>query len=234
VNNISVDDAIHCLVVGNDAKVTGLIVTALTASDYEIDVCPGAAELVASLTQSAPDILVVDDKLLKNTPISLSDVIDITTNTPVLVITPSDNGVSRISALESGADDTVDHDVSQRELRLRVDSLMRRQPAERRSRAMFLEGMELDKRQRTLAVDGQQVELTPIEFSLLQLFLRHRGSILSRSVIASVLWGSADPTYHHNLDVHVSNLRRKLRSLPEGGRLHISGVRGVGFKVEAG
>jgi DNA-binding response OmpR family regulator len=107
----------------------------------------------------------------------------------------------------------------------RIHALLRRP---RITQQALAAGLDVDTARRRVAVDGQQIELTPIEFRLLAALARKPGVVAARAELMDEVWG---PGYdEHLLDVHVGKLRRKLRDDPAQPRF-IETVRGVGFRL---
>jgi DNA-binding response OmpR family regulator len=149
-------------------------------------------------------------------------------NVPVLILTARGADVDRIVGLELGADDYLPKPFNSRELMARVRAILRRtRPS---SGALHLEvgDVIVDPSARQAWRDGQSLDLTMAEFVLLEAFLRHAGQVLSRQRLAEQVLGRRLASFDRSIDVHVSNLRRKLGDAV-GAREHIRAVRGEGY-----
>jgi len=151
----------------------------------------------------------------------------------VLVVTRRDGEQSKVDALRAGADGYLTRPVSARELAARVDALMRR-PRSGRPLGGTLEfgdlGVMVGARRVTLR--GDDVELTRIEFEVLRRVALAGGDAVTRRALFADVWGPDVDHDDHLLDVHVSNLRRKIESDPRRpSRLRT--IRGVGFRLDA-
>jgi two-component system response regulator MprA len=149
--------------------------------------------------------------------------------TPILVLTARDGIDDRVTGLEMGADDYLVKPFALRELLARIRALLRRsQP----SRDMLgYADLTLDVSARRVTRDGQPIELTRIEFALLELLLRNAEQVLSYDVIRERVWGYGEAPASNALQVFVGLLRRKLEE--GGGRRLVHNIRGVGYVVRA-
>jgi DNA-binding response OmpR family regulator len=144
---------------------------------------------------------------------------------PVLVLTAHDEVVDTVTGLDSGADDYVTKPFVFEELLARVRARLR--APESGDSALELEagGVRLDVRTRRAEVNGDDVELTAKEFTLLETFLRHPGQVLSREQLLSHVWGYDFDPGSNVVDVYVGYLRRKL------GAERFETVRGMGYRL---
>jgi DNA-binding response OmpR family regulator len=145
---------------------------------------------------------------------------------PIVMLTARDEEPDRVAGFELGADDYVPKPFSPRELAARIKAILRR--AEQRSQEEVLSAGEIVLRRASheVTVAGEGVELTSKEFDLLACFLEHRGIVLSRERLLDLVWGVSYPGGTRTVDMHVAQLRRKLRA-PEA----IHTVRGAGYKL---
>ena len=151
---------------------------------------------------------------------------------PVLMLTARGDDVDRIVGLEIGADDYLPKPFNPRELVARIHAILRRS----RSRAgaappterIAVGDVELDTGSRTVTRDGNEVRLTAMEFDVLEVLLRNAGRVVARENLVEQVLGREYSPYDRSIDVHVSNLRKKL-----GHKIHgmerIKAVRQVGY-----
>ena len=146
--------------------------------------------------------------------------------TPVLFLSAKDNTEDRVRGLELGADDYIVKPFAFSELLARVRSVLRRGPG-RQPEVLRVADLEVDLARRRAVRNGQRLELSPKEFSLLALFVRRVGEVLSRTVIAEQIWDMNFDSDTNVVDVHVRRLRAKLG--PEFDQ-QIGTVRNVGYR----
>jgi two-component system OmpR family response regulator len=150
---------------------------------------------------------------------------------PILMLTARDGVQDRVAGLDAGADDYLTKPFSFDELLARMRALVRRGPHERPTR-LAAGDLSLDPATRRVARGDAVVELTPKEFALLELFLRHPGEALSRTRILEHVWDFAYEGDSNVVDVYVRYLREKVDR--PFGRRSIETVRGVGYRLREG
>ena len=149
--------------------------------------------------------------------------------TPLMLLTARDQEVEKVLGLELGADDYVTKPFSPLELRARVKALLRRAGEPR----IFRFGdVEVDLERFDVLRAGKALSLTPLEFKLLTVFIRHRGKVLNRERILDLAWGPDTFITDRVVDTHITNLRKKIEPDPATPR-YLIGVRGVGYRFEA-
>ncbi|MDQ1728682.1 MAG: two-component system, OmpR family, response regulator CpxR [Pyrinomonadaceae bacterium] len=152
---------------------------------------------------------------------------------PVLMLTARGDDVDRIVGLEIGADDYLPKPFNPRELVARIRAILRRttlvEPAGVSAQKQIRVGdVELDGGTRAVQRAGEPVELTAVEFDLLEKLLRAAGQIVTREDLSQEVLGRRASPFDRSIDMHISNLRRKLGH-QSGGTERIKTVRGVGY-----
>ena len=150
---------------------------------------------------------------------------------PIIILTAKAEEVDRVIGLEIGADDYMTKPFSMRELVARVKATLRR-PRENASIETVLtcRGIEMDLERHDVVIDGKVVELSPKEFVLLAILLRHHGKAFTREEILAQVWGDDGPFRDpHTVDVHVRWLREKVEIDPARPERLLT-VRGIGSK----
>jgi two-component system OmpR family response regulator len=161
---------------------------------------------------------------------------------PILILTARTEETDRVVGLEVGADDYVTKPFSMRELMARIRAMLRRTEMMKReavsasgtSSSCFKIGdFEIDTARNKVSRGGVAVELSRMEFALLDFLARNEGQVFSRDHLLEKVWGYDFSGDTRTVDVHVSWLRRKIEADPAHPR-HLLTVRGVGYKFEAG
>jgi DNA-binding response OmpR family regulator len=145
---------------------------------------------------------------------------------PIIMLTARDEEADRVAGLEVGADDYVPKPFSPRELMARVKAVLRRTEAASVEDVLRQDDVVLWRRAREVEVSGDRVDLTGKEFDLLAYFMENPGNVLSRELLLDRVWGMEYPGETRTVDVHVGQIRKKLR---RPGLIET--VRGAGYKV---
>src|SRR5580765_3123986 len=155
-----------------------------------------------------------------------------TSRLPVLLLTARGEDVDRIVGLEIGADDYLPKPFNPRELVARIRAILRRskpgKAAEAAPEILSVGDVELDPATRNVYRAGQPVELTSVEFNLLEVLLREAGRVVTRERLVNAVLSRKFMPFDRSIDMHVSKVRRKLGDSEESGD-HIKTIRGVGY-----
>ena len=151
--------------------------------------------------------------------------------TPILMLTAKTQEAEKVMGLELGADDYVTKPFGTRELRARIRALLRRAAGEREDGPFCFGEVEVDFERGELRRQGRPVELTPLEFKLLGLFIRSRGRVLSRERLLAGAWGPDTFASERIVDNHIASLRRKIEPDPANPR-YLRNLRGLGYRFD--
>jgi two-component system response regulator CpxR len=143
------------------------------------------------------------------------------------MLTAKGDEAGRITGLELGADDYVPKPFNPRELAARIRAVLRRVEPRPQSGRVEVNGVLLDPGSREVFCDGRRVELTTIEFDILEQLMRAAGRVLSRDQLTETLYNRKSTPFDRAMDMHISHLRKKLEC---GDKLLIKTVRGVGYQ----
>ena len=150
--------------------------------------------------------------------------------TPIIMLTAKTHEAEKIFGLELGADDYVTKPFSPRELRARINAVLRRTQEESLGKYQFGD-CEVDFDRSEVRCKSKPVNLTALEFRLLGAFIQRRGRVLSRDQLIDAAWGPSTIVTERVVDTHILNLRKKIEPTPEKPR-HICSVRGIGYRFE--
>jgi DNA-binding response OmpR family regulator len=151
--------------------------------------------------------------------------------TPILMLTAKSQEAEKVLGLELGADDYVTKPFGILELRARIKALLRRAAVEPAAECFRFGDVEVDFPRGELRRGGKSIELTPIEYKLLGLFIRARGRILTRDQLLDGAWGSGTFASDRIVDNHIANLRKKIEPDPAEPR-YLVNVRGMGYRFD--
>lgn len=154
--------------------------------------------------------------------------------TPALFLTAHDALSDKVAGFEAGADDYLAKPFSPRELEYRVEALLRRggavAPEETDEERIEVGDLVIDKRRHEVLRENQRIDLTPLEFQILELLASEPGRAWSRNALLDRVWSTDYEGYQRNIDPHINRLRKKLETDPKNPR-YVLTVRGVGYKL---
>jgi two-component system response regulator MprA len=216
------------LVTDDDAELRRSLERVLRLADYEVVTADGGREALEALAKKQFALIVLD--LAMPPPDGLEVCRRLRADgdaTPVLMLTALSEVADRVEGLEAGADDYLGKPFAVEELLARVRALLRRAGPEEQRPVLRYADIVLDPTTRDVHRGDHALELSPTEFTLLELFLRHPRQVLQRGTIYEDVWGYDFAGSSKSLEVYIGYLRRKLE---EGGAARIlHTVRGVGY-----
>ncbi|MBI3744932.1 MAG: response regulator transcription factor [Chloroflexi bacterium] len=218
------------LVVDDAPNIVELLRLYLDGAGYATLVATDGPSAVEAHRKLRPDLVILDLMLPGMDGFEVCRAIRREADTPVIMLTARTDDVDAIVGLELGADDYVTKPFNPRALVARVKAILRRTDGTvRLGRPIEVGSLRIDPRRREVAVGSQVVELRAREFDLLAALARDPGVVLSREALLEDVWGTDFPGETRTVDVHVSELRRKLG--PDGPS--IESVRGIGYRLIA-
>ncbi len=226
--------AVRVLLIDDDTELCGLLDRFLRREGFEVTAAHDGLSGLEAARAGAADIVVLDIGLPKLDGFGVLRKLRETSRIPVLMLTARGEDIDRIVGLELGADDYLPKPFNPRELSARLRAILRRmEPREEaRSERLEVNGVRLDPSSREVTLDGQKVELTTVEFDVLQTMMQAAGRVLSRDAIMEALYQRKASPFDRAIDVHISHLRKKLETSRASapGRTLIRTVRGVGYQ----
>ncbi len=218
------------LVVDDEPKIVRLARDYLEQSNFRVlPVSDGPAAL-ATARQEKPDLVVLDLNLPGLDGLDVCRALRRESSVPIIMLTARAEEMDRLIGLELGADDYIVKPFSPRELVARVRAVLRRTQGDVQTPGLIRTGeLEIDLNGHRVALRGEPVKLTRIEFNLLATLVQHRGQTLSRAQLIDRLHGSAEGGFDRSIDAHVKNLRRKLEEDPTNPR-YVLTVYGIGYQ----
>lgn len=226
--------ALRALVVDDEAPLVALVRSYLEREGFEVAEAADGERAVALARELDPDVVVLDLMLPGIDGIEACRRIRTFSDAYVIMLTAKAEEADRIVGLSTGADDYVTKPFSPAELVARVRAMLRRPRAAPDAAAVRRFGeLEIDPPAREVRVGGRPVELTRIEFDLLDALSEQPRVVLSRGQLLERVWGPGWFGDDHVVDVHVANLRRKLGDEGAAPR-YVRTVRGVGYRMGDG
>ena len=219
------------LIIDDDAELCELVGEYLEGEGFEVESVHDGVTGVERCLDSDPELVILDVMLPGLGGFEVLKRIRERSRVPVIMLTARGEEVDRIVGLEMGADDYIPKPFNPRELAARIRAILRRaSAAEETGEPEVLEAGDLamDLGARAVRCAGAEIELTGAEFAVLETLLRCAGTVVSRDDLSRQALGRRASAFDRSLDVHLSNLRRKLGPLPGGGD-RIKTIRGVGY-----
>lgn len=215
------------LVVDDDRKITDMLRRTLAYEGYRVETAADGLEALSKVQAYNPDLIVLDWLLPGLNGIEVAQRIRDTNDTPILMLTARDALDDRVSGLDNGADDYMVKPFMPAELLARIRALLRRTDAKSKDKPLAFADLSLDPLTRDTRRGTRAFSLTPREFDLLQLLLRHPRQVLPRERIIEEVWGFDYDGKDNVLEVYIGYLRTKTEA--EGELRLIQTVRGVGY-----
>jgi DNA-binding response OmpR family regulator len=216
------------LIVEDEPRLASFLEKGLRANGFTTTTVHDGFQATVLAQDSEFDLMVLDLGLPGKDGLSvLRDVRAAGNRMPVLILSARDDTEIKVAGLERGADDYVTKPFRFEELLARVRVRLRQDGTPERT-VLEAGDVVLDLRTRRASVDGASIELSAREFTMLEVFLRHPGQVLSREQLLSHVWGYDHDPGSNVVDVYVGYLRRKL------GKERIATVRGMGYALQAG
>ena len=218
------------LIVEDEKKVAGFIKKGLEEETYAVDVAYDGEEGFHLAELNQYDMIILDLMLPKMDGLEvLTRLRDKKVNIPILLLTAKDAVEDKVTGLNKGADDYLTKPFAFSELLARVRSLLRRGQAETQTE-LKVSDLSLDLVSHKVNRNGEEIELTGKEYSLLEYFMRNEGKVLTRTMIAEHVWDYNFDTFTNVIDVYVNHLRKKIDKKYPVKLLHT--LRGIGYVMK--
>lgn len=218
------------LLADDDVELCQLLQQYLEVEGFKVSLAHDGKEAVDVALSRDFDLLILDVMLPSMQGFDVLRTLRQSSDMPVLMLTARGDDTDRIVGLELGADDYLPKPCNPRELSARIKAILRRSET-RASKSSELEdaGLHINEAAREARYQEQLLELTSAEFNVLVLLLKHRGTALSKEQLTEEALGRKLEAYDRSIDVHVSNLRKKLAGAGID-RDCIKNIRGIGYQ----
>lgn len=222
------------LLIDDDVELVEMLKEYLELEGFEVKVAHDGAEGAQKALQQPLDIVVLDVMMPKINGIETLKSIRQQSNVPVIMLTARGDNTDRIIGLELGADDYVPKPSTPREIVARIRAILRRvKPQEENSAAsaqITVGALGIWPRQRLVEWENKPVTLTSTEFNLLEILAKNAGQVVTKQDLSQIALGRPLARFDRSIDVHMSSIRHKLGTLPDG-RQCIQTVFRLGYQL---
>ena len=220
------------LVIDDDAELCKLVARFLSAEGFRVETVRTSALGVERARSGEHQLIVLDVMLPGMDGFEILRRVRAESRTPILMLTARGDDLDRILGLEIGADDYLPKPFNPRELAARIRAILRRAnasaSAQNGSTPTLVGNLELNTGARVARVGGHLVNLTTIEFDLLEKLVKSVGRVVGREELVKEVLGREFSPFDRSIDTHVCNLRRKVGPYSDGTE-RIKGIRGIGY-----
>ncbi len=217
------------LIADDDTELCELLQEYFVQEGFDIRLAFDGEQALTESRRPGVDVMVLDIMMPRMNGIDVLRQLRKESELPVIMLTARGEDLDRIIGLELGADDYLAKPANPRELLARVRAILRRAGSHSNTPVLDVGDLSLNQSRRELHRDGRAVELTSTEFSILQLLLQRSGEVVEKKDLYLAALGREPVAYDRSVDMHVSNLRRKLGPAKDGSE-RIETVRGIGYQ----
>lgn len=224
------------LIVEDEPKVAALLADYLRASSFVPRIIADGREVVPAIRSLPPALVLLDLMLPGKDGVEICRELRQFTNLPIIIVTARVEEIDRLLGLELGADDYICKPFSPREVVARVRAVLRRRGVSELSEFSQTEprkiaGLSVQPKAHRAELDGARLDLTPVEFRLLEALASHPGEVFSRAALRERIYDENHEVSERTLDSHIRNLRRKLGEASPQRDL-VRSIHGVGYSME--
>lgn len=220
----------HILIVEDEEKLAALLRDYLQQAGYHTTIIDNGSSVIDFVHKEAPDLIVLDLMLPGRDGLDVCKELRTFSDIPVIMVTARIEEIDRLLGLELGADDYICKPYSLREVVARVKAILRRTKRTLHNTSAS-SSFQLDEQRFLAHYQDHALDLTPIEFRLLQTLLSHPGRVYSRDALMACIYTDQRVVTPRTVDSHVKNLRRKLQDvLPDDDA--IRSIYGIGYKLD--
>ena len=227
------DRAPRILLVDDEQPIQTLLSFPLQRDGYEVVQASDGREALTRFGEQTFDLVVLDVMLPRLDGLEVCRRLRARSSVPIIMLTAKSEEIDKVLGLELGADDYITKPFSMREFRSRVKAALRRagmaRPEEGSEQPIEVLGLRIDPAKRAVQVRGEAVELTFVEFEILNALARSPGRVFTRELLLTRVWGDSAYRDPRTIDVHIRHLREKLERDPRASE-YLFTVRGVGYR----
>jgi len=218
------------LIVEDEVKLAKVLIDYLDQSDYKTSHLVNGNEVTAWVKKNKPDLILLDLMLPGTNGKEICKEIRAFSKTPIIMVTAMIDEIDRLIGLELGADDYICKPFSPKEVVARVKAVLRRTNADYLNEFSENE-FKVNHDAYSVQIKGKKLDLTPVEFRMLTMFIDHPGRVYNRDQILNTVFDDGRIVLDRTVDTHIKNLRQKLKDAnPETD--YIRSIYGIGYSFE--
>ncbi|MBQ8541643.1 MAG: response regulator transcription factor [Clostridia bacterium] len=225
----------NILIVDDDREIVESISIFLSGEGYKILKAYNGLDALDILSQNEVHLMVLDIMMPELDGIKTLMKLRESKNIPVIILSAKSEDADKILGLTAGADDYVTKPFNPSELVARVKSQIRRYTTlgsiESKAGEIVIKGLVINTEEKTVAVDGEDVRLTPIEYKILELLAKNKGKVFSADEIYKRVWREDTVVGDNTIAVHVRHIREKIEINPKDPK-YLKVVWGIGYKID--
>lgn len=221
----------NILVVEDEQAIAEMITTSLEMAGYQVKRAANGQIAFQMILEESPDLVLADWMMPMMTGIELAKRLkqeEKTAEIPIILLTAKSDEDNKISGFDAGIDDYVVKPFSPRELLARIKAVLRRGVKDGDGMGLKAGRLHLNRASKKVHIDDEEINLGPIEFRLLEFFMKHPERVYSREQLLDRVWGGTVYVEDRTVDVHIRRLRKRLA--PSHHDVMIQTVRGAGYR----
>lgn len=218
----------HILIIEDEKAIQSVLYELLIDAGYEVTLAGDGLEGLSLFHTQSFSLILLDIMMPKIDGYAVCELVRKESKIPIIMLTAMDEEEAQIRAFELQADDYITKPFSLKLVLMRIEAVLRRvKEKSEKPRILSAQGIELNADSHVVYKNSIPVNLTQLEFDLLQTFLNHKNQVLTRDILIQQVWGYDFTGDEKAVNIHIMNLRRKLNTEC------IHTIRGVGYKFES-
>ncbi len=218
----------HILIVDDDIHISNMLFEVLTKQEYKVSRAYSGTEALLFLSMEKPDLILLD---LMLPGLSGEEVLEKIKDIPTIIVSAKEDMDNKVNLLMGGAADYVTKPFDMNELLARINIQLRNSNSTIKNDLIVFDDIIINTKNYSVMVNSVSVKLTKTEFAILKLLMKNPEQVMTKSVILDKISIDTPDCVESSLKVHISNLRKKLKTA--GGKNYIEAVWGIGFKMKS-
>lgn len=218
----------HILIVDDDIHISNMLFEVLTKQEYKVSRAYSGTEALLFLSMEKPDLILLD---LMLPGLSGEEVLEKIKDIPTIIVSAKEDMDNKVNLLMGGAADYVTKPFDMNELLARINIQLRNSNSTLKNDLIVFDDIIINTKNYSVMVNSVSVKLTKTEFAILKLLMKNPEQVMTKSVILDKISIDTPDCVESSLKVHISNLRKKLKTA--GGKNYIEAVWGIGFKMKS-